>query len=68
MSIVNLFLRQLLLVKRIPGIDNVGQHEGNEQADDGHRAQGELTAAGVGNGQRRLQIGSRGIVGRVVPC
>ena len=49
-----LFLGQLLLVDGIPCIGDVGQHEGDEQADDGHGAQRELTAARVGYGQRRL--------------
>ena len=68
MTVGDLLAVYLFLVDGIPGIDDVGQDEGDEQADDGHGAQRELTGAGVGDGQRRLQVGSRGVVGRTVPA
>ena len=51
MAVGNLLLVELLLVKGVPGVGDVGQYEGYEQADVEHGAQGELTAARVGKGQ-----------------
>ena len=65
---LNLLLRQFLTVDSTPGVDDIGQHEGYEQRDVEHRGERELTGAGVLDGQRRLEVGGRGIVGRVVPC
>ena len=50
MTVGNLLAVYLFLVDGIPGIDDVGQDEGDEQADDGHGAQRELTGAGVDDG------------------
>ena len=52
MTVGNLLAVYLFLVDGIPGIDDVGQDEGDEQADDGHGAQRELTGAGVDDGKR----------------
>ena len=41
----NLLLVQLFLVYRPPGVDDVSQYEGDDEADIEHGAQGELTAA-----------------------
>ena len=64
---LDFLFRDLLRVDGTPGVDDVGQDEGHEQRDVEHRAQGELTGAGVDHRQRRLEVGGRGIVGRVVP-
>ena len=50
MTVGNFLAVYLFLVDGIPGIDDVGQDEGDEQADHGHGAQRELTGAGVGDG------------------
>lgn len=51
-----------------PGMDDVDEDKGDEQADDGHGAEGEFAAAGVGYGEGGLQVGIGGVVGRVVPA
>lgn len=68
MTVGNLLAVYLLLVDGVPSIDDVRQDEGDEQADEGHGAQRELTGAGVDDGERRLQVGGGGIVGRSVPA
>ena len=64
---LNLLLVKLLTVDGAPGVDDVGQHDGYEQRDVEHGTQGELTRTGVCHGQRRLQVGSGGVVCSVVP-
>ena len=64
----DLLLVEFLLVDGSPSVDDIGKHEGNEQGYVEHGAQRELTAARVGECQRRLQIGSGGIVCRMVSC
>ena len=59
-------LVELLLVDGIPRIDNVGDDEGNEDADHSHYAECELAAATVDNGERALEVGVGWIVGGVV--
>ena len=54
------------LVDGVPGVGNVGQHEGDGEACYRHDAQGELAGAAVGQAERTLRVGVRGIVGRVV--
>ena len=51
MVVCNLLLIQLLLVYRPPGVDDVSQYEGDDEADIEHGAERELTAARVGDGQ-----------------
>lgn len=51
MTVGNLLAVYLLLVDGVPSIDDVCQDEGDEQADEGHGAQRELTGAGVDDGQ-----------------
>ena len=46
-----------LLVERVPAVGDVGQHKWDEEADNSHGAERELTAARVGNGKAALQIG-----------
>ena len=65
---MDLLFIEFLLVNGAPGVDDVSQNEGHEQRDIEHRGQRELTRARVLDGQRRLKIGGRGIVGRVVPA
>ena len=60
-------LVELLSVDGSPGIDDIGQHEGHEQRYVEHGAQRELTRTGIGEGERRLEIGRRGVVGCIVP-
>ena len=50
--ICNLLFIQFLLVYRPPGVDDVSQYEGDDEADVEHGAQCELTATRVDNGQR----------------
>ena len=54
MRLLNLIPGDLLAVHGVPGIGDVGYHEGDEQGDVEHRAQGELAGAGVDHRQRRL--------------
>ncbi len=56
-----------LAIDGSPRIDDVGEDKGDEQADPGHGAEGKLAGAGIGQGERRLQVGIGGIVGSVVP-
>ena len=67
MVLLNLLFRQFLAVDGAPGVDDVGQDEGDEQRHPEHGAQRELAGAGVLDGQRRLQVGRGRIVGRAVP-
>ena len=64
---LDLGLVELLLVDGTPAIDDVGEDEGNEEGDVEHGAQRELAAAGVADGERRLQVGGRWIVGCAIP-
>ena len=64
---LDLFLVEFLLVDGTPAIDDVGEDEGNEEGDVEHGAQRELAAAGVADGERRLQVGGRWIVGCAIP-
>ena len=64
---LDLFLVEFLLVDGTPAIDDVGEDEGNEEGDVEHGAQRELAAAGVADGERRLQVGGRWIVGGAIP-
>ncbi len=50
--VLDVFLVEFLLVDGPPGIDDVGQYEGNEERDVEHGAQGELTRTAVGQRQR----------------
>lgn len=43
--VVNIFLCDFLLIDSPPGIDDVGQHEGDDKADVEHGAQRELAGA-----------------------
>ena len=52
MVIGNLLFLYLLLVDGPPSIDDVGQDEWNEDADDGHRGQRELAGTAVDDSQR----------------
>ena len=65
---LDLFLVELLLVDGTPAINDVGEDEGHEERDVEHGAQRELTAARVADGERRLQVGGRWIVGCTVPA
>ena len=49
-----------------PHIDDVGQYERHENGNNGHDSERELAAAAVADGEARLQVGERGIEGRVV--
>ena len=64
---LDFFLVEFLLVDGTPAIDDVGEDEGNEEGDVEHGAQRELAAAGVADGERRLQVGGRWIVGSTIP-
>lgn len=66
-AVLKIVLGELLAVDGAPSIDNVGEDEGDEQGDVEHGAEGELTGAGVLHGERRLQVGCRGVIGGVVP-
>ena len=46
----NLLFFYFLFVDGPPCIDDVGQHKGDEDADDGHRGQCELAGARINNG------------------
>ena len=41
-SLFQLFTRQRLFVERAPSVENVGQHEGNQQRYVSHRAERKL--------------------------
>ena len=56
----------LLLVYCTPSIPDICQHKGHEKAYPRHHRKRELTAACIGNGERRLEVGSRRIERRVV--
>ena len=58
---------QFLAVYLAPCDDNVGKDDGDEEANVGHRGEGKLTGAGVGDGQGGLEVSGGGIVGCVVP-
>ena len=58
---------ELLLVDRPPSMPDVCQHKRYEDADNGHGGERELAGARILDGERRLQVGCLGIVGRVVP-
>ena len=64
---LDLFLVEFLLVDGTPAIDDVGEDEGNEEGDVEHGAQRKFAAAGVADGERRLQVGGRWIVGCAIP-
>ena len=52
MFVVSQFaLREALAVDAIPGIDDVGQHEGDDERDEAHGREGELARAAVGQGE-----------------
>ncbi len=55
--VVNILFGDFFLIDRPPGIDNIGEHEGHEQRDVEHGAQGELRGARVSQRERRLQVG-----------
>ena len=66
--VVSYFLDvELLFVDRPPSMPDISQHEGDEDADNGHGGERELAGARILDGERRLQVGCRGIVGSVVP-
>ena len=67
MIVFELFFIEFLGIDGAPTVDDVGEHERNEQRDVEHRGERELTAAGVRERQRRLEIGGGRIVSRIVP-
>ena len=69
MVVVTQFLAgNLLALQGTPGVDDVGEHEGDENRDVSHHLEREGTRRAVGYGERALQVGERRIVGRVVPA
>ncbi len=57
---------EALLVDGAPGVDDVGQDEGDDERDARHGGEGEVAGTTVGQGERTLEVGRRGVVGRVV--
>jgi len=59
-------LREALAVDAVPSIGDVGQHEGDDERHEAHGRERKFARAAVGQGERTLQVGQRGVVGRVV--
>lgn len=64
--VVQFLYREALLVDGAPGIDDVGQHERDEQRGERHDLEREEAGAAVGQRERALQVERGRIVGRVV--
>ncbi len=65
-SIFQFFTRQRLFVECAPSVENVGQHEGDQQRYVSHRAERKLRWATIHNRQRTLYIGRTRIVARII--
>ena len=63
---LHLVCRNRLAVNGTPGINDICQHERNQNRHVCHRSQSELTGATVCQSQRTLQVGRRRIIGCVI--
>ena len=57
--------KSLFLVHHAPDVGDIAEDERHEEGDKEHGAESELAAAAVDNGERTLEVGIGGIVGRV---
>ena len=67
-SLFYFLLRDALAVDGAPRIDDVGEHEWDEEGNYRHGAERELATATVGEGERTLKVDVRRIVGGIVPA
>lgn len=67
-SLLYFFLRDALAVDGVPGEDDVGEHERDEEGDYRHGAERELAATAVGESERTLKVDVGWIVGGIVPA
>ena len=67
MIVQNLLLVEFLGIYLAPAINDIGQDEWHQERHIEHGAQCELTRTAIRQSERRLQVGGRRIVGRIVP-
>ena len=68
LPLLHLLLVDLVQIQRTPGVEDVSQHEGDNERHVHHRPQRELARRTVDDRQRALQVDRRGVVSRVVPA